>query len=342
MNDTWPRARGPALGTAIIRQCPEDFLVREQLGFCPSGAGEHCFLYLRKRNLTTFELRELIADVAAVSPVAIGYCGMKDRNAVTEQWFSIGLAGRTEPDWSRLEAGTGVELLAKGWHRRKLRRGVHQANKFSLVLRDLDADNQALEKRLQVVREEGVPNYFGEQRFGRNGSTLRQAREWMRRGRRVSRDRRSLYLSALRAWVFNGVLAQRVRQGDWNLVRPGDRCMLRGSRSHFGCDTVTEDIVSRAAAGDLSPGLPLWGQVSDDGGKLLTGMNEEARAVCEFLTEAGLTLAWRSTRLLPDDFSWQFCDDGSLHLGFDLVAGSYATALLAECLLYKNGAVREH
>ncbi|MCP4830441.1 MAG: tRNA pseudouridine(13) synthase TruD, partial [Proteobacteria bacterium] len=245
-------------------------------------------------------------------------------------------------DWSRLEAGTGVELLAKGWHRRKLRRGVHQANKFSLVLRDLDANNSALEKRLRAVREEGVPNYFGEQRFGRNGSTLRQAREWMRRGRRVSRDRRSLYLSALRAWVFNGVLAERVRQGDWNLVRPGDRCMLRGSRSHFGCDTVTEDIVSRAAAGDLSPGLPLWGQVSDDGGKLLTGMNEEARAVCEFLTEAGLTLAWRSTRLLPDDFSWQFCDDGSLHLGFDLVAGGYATALLAECLLYKNGAVKEH
>lgn len=329
------------LGTATIRDCPEDFRVREQLGFSLSGDGEHCFLYLRKRNLTTPELRELIADIAFVSPRAIGYCGMKDRNAVTEQWFSVGLAGQSEPDWSQLEREAEVELLAKGRHRRKLRRGVHEANQFALVLRNLDADDQALQQRLLLIREEGVPNYFGEQRFGRSGSTLRQARAWMRRRRRVSRDRRSLYLSALRGWVFNELLSQRVREGDWDRVRPGDRCMLRGSRSHFRCDTVTEDIVSRAAVGDLSPGLPLWGQANGKEGLPQVAMDDDVRAVSEFLLSAGLTLAWRSTRLLPDDFSWQFCDDGTLQLDFALTAGSYATALLAECLHCTNGAARQ-
>jgi tRNA pseudouridine13 synthase len=337
----WPRAWVFAPGSALIRCRPEDFQVTEQLGFELSGEGEHCFLYLQKRQLNSMELLQRLSTLCGVAPGSIGFSGMKDRNAVTRQWFSVGLAGRAEPDWHALESPGDVRVLEVGRHRRKLRRGVHRANRFTLLLRELKGERSALEARLQKLREDGVPNYFGEQRFGRNGSTMEQAQRWMRSGRRVSRDKRSLYLSALRAFVFNQLLAQRVQNGDWNAIQPGDVCMLRGTRSFFTCDEVSEDIRARATGGDLHPGLPLWGCGLGRTSPMLSALEgaslEECRDICEFLETFGLDLAWRSARLLPNDFCWRFCDDGTLQLDFSLGAGSYATALIAEFVQYKEG-----
>jgi tRNA pseudouridine13 synthase len=337
----WPRAWGSAPGSALIRCRPEDFQVTEQLGFELSGEGEHCFLYLQKRQLNSMELLQRLSALCGVAPGSIGFSGLKDRNAVTRQWFSVGLAGLAEPDWHTLESQGDVQVLKVGRHRRKLRRGVHRANRFTLLLRELNGERAELEARLQKLRKEGVPNYFGEQRFGRNGSTMEQARRWMRSGRRVSRDKRSLYLSALRAFVFNQLLAQRVQNGDWNAIQPGDVCMLRGTRSFFTCDEVSEDILARATGGDLHPGLPLWGcgldRTKSVSGALAGASLKEFRDICEFLEAFGLDLAWRSARLLPDDFQWRFCDDGTLQLDFALGAGSYATALLAEFVQYREG-----
>jgi tRNA pseudouridine13 synthase len=222
---------------------------------------------------------------------------------------------------------------------RKLRRGVHRANQFTLVLREVLGERAALEQRLQKLRDKGVPNYFGEQRFGRNGSTLEQARRWMRGGRRISRDKRSLYFSALRAYVFNQLLAARVETGDWNTVKPGDVCLLHGTRSFFICEDVSDDIRARADRADIHPGLPLWGRVPSSAGTMRSGQQAdclvECGDICNFLEESGLDLAWRPARMLPDDFCWQFCDDGTVQLDFSLGAGGYATALLAEFVHYK-------
>ena len=232
-------------------------------------------------------------------------------------------------------------MLEVSRHLRKLRRGVHRANHFTLVLRELIGDRVALEQRLQTLRDEGVPNYFGEQRFGRNGSTLEQAQRWMQSGRRISREKRSLYFSALRAYVFNRLLAVRVENGDWNKIRSGDVCLLNGTRSFFTCDELNDDICSRASRGDIHPGLPLWGRNQS---RAELGFNDlqmeclaQCHAICGFLEESGLDLAWRPARMMPDDFCWQFCDDGTLRLDFALGAGSYATALLAELVEYKEG-----
>ncbi|TGD76056.1 tRNA pseudouridine(13) synthase TruD [Mangrovimicrobium sediminis] len=322
------------MASALMRVQPEDFLVEEQLGFIPEGSGEHAFLHLEKRELTTPELAERLSTLAGVHPREIGYSGMKDRNAVTRQWFSVGLAGRPAPDWSALEAGGEVRVLEATWHRRKLKRGVHRGNRFTLRLRELEADSAALLARLELIARQGVPNYFGEQRFGRDDATLAQAQRWMREGgRRISRNRRSIYLSALRSSLFNHLLGQRVADGDWDRVRPGDVCMLAGTHSLFQCAQVDADIEARCARADLHPALPLWGRGSDR----LAAAAAPARAAlaeqsetCEFLERMGLELAWRATRLLADDFCWQFCDDGSLLLTFGLGAGGYATALLAE------------
>ena len=337
----WPRVGEEPSARALLRSRPEDFLVSEELGFEPAGEGEHVFLLLQKRNLNTLELVHRIARVSGAPDRDIGYSGLKDRNAVTRQWFSVRMAGRAEPVWSDLETSGEIRLLQAGRHRRKLRRGVHRANRFSLYLRELAGDRSALEQRLVEVQRDGVPNYFGEQRFGRGGSTLVQARQWVADGaRRIPRNRRSLYLSALRAWLFNSVLASRVSTGTWRSVLAGDVCVLQGTRSHFHCDSPDDDIRQRARRGDLHPALPLWGKGVRS--RALELAAEElasvagAPQICDFLERAGLELAWRPARVLADDFCWQFCDDGGLQLDFALGAGSYATALLAEFIRYHD------
>jgi tRNA pseudouridine13 synthase len=341
MTANWPRAWGPPAGTALIRCCPEDFRVSEQLGFELSGNGEHAFLYLQKRQLNSLDLLQRLSRFTGVAPRDIGLSGLKDRNAVTRQWFSIGMAGRPEPDWQVLAAEGDVQVLETGRHLRKLRRGVHRTNRFALVLRQLHGERASLESRLQQLRDQGVPNYFGEQRFGRNGSTLEQARRWMGSGRKISHAKRGLYFSALRAYLFNQLLAARVEAGTWNTVTPGDVCLLNGSRSFFTCSEVDQDTLSRVRSGDIHAGLPLWGRGKSDGGTERNAQHADQLAdcqdICDFLVHSGLDMAWRPARLLPDDFCWQFCDDGSLQVDFALGAGGYATALLAEFVQYKEG-----
>lgn len=335
MTAPWPRAAGDGVARAQVKSLPEDFRVYEQLGFEPGGAGEHVFLHLEKRLLNTQDLAQRISSLSGIHPRDISFSGMKDRQAVTRQWFSVRMAGRAEPDWQALSVPGEVAVLDVTRHQRKLKRGVHRANRFSLVLREVEGDRETIGQRLLQLRDGGAPNYFGEQRFGRDGATLAQARDWMARGgRRISRNRRSLYLSALRSLLFNQVLAARVREGTWNRIQSGDTCILHGSRSLFTCDTADAEIEARAASGDLHPGLPLWGRAGDDSPALARARAVLAseQASCDFLEREGLELGWRPARLLPDDFCWEFCDDGSLQLDFSLGAGSYATALLAELL----------
>jgi len=337
-----PRVAPDLSVKAAIRSVPEDFVVREQLGFEPDGAGEHVFLHLQKRGLNTQDLLQRVSSLSGVHLRDIGYSGLKDRHAVTSQWVSVRMAGRAEPDWQQLVVIDEVELLDCRRHSRKLKRGVHRSNRFELRLRELQGDSERLQERLQQIQQQGVPNYFGEQRFGHGGATLMQARHWQQRGaRKLSHSKRGLLLSAMRGHLFNLLLARRVEEGSWNRLLPGDVCMLHGSRSLFPCTTVDAELAARALAGDVHPGLPLWGR-----GEVLQGEVQLSRqaavlvpeeALCRFLEEAGLSLAYRPARLLADDFSWRFCDDGALQLGFSLPPGSYATAVLAELVDYREG-----
>ncbi|RLQ22772.1 tRNA pseudouridine(13) synthase TruD [Seongchinamella sediminis] len=339
MSEPWPCALGGPVASGRLRSVAGDFRVDEELGFEPDGDGEHVFLRLEKTGLNTSDLAQRIASLSGIHLRDISFSGMKDRNAVTRQWFSVRMAGRAEPDWTELAASGDVAVLQVSRHRRKLKRGVHRANRFRLVLRELTGDRGAIEQRLSAIRAQGAPNYFGEQRFGRGGANLVQALRWIDSGgRRLSRNKRSLYLSVLRAQLFNLLLADRVRTGDWNRVLAGDSCILAGTRSQFFCPEPDADIARRCAAADLHPALPLWGR----GIEQLAGDAQQRRSlavadfcgVADFLLAQGLDLDWRASRLVPDDFCWQFCDHGSLQLEFRLGAGSFATALLGECFRY--------
>lgn len=340
MTGTWPSVAGEVSCTAVIRQRPEDFQVREELGFEPSGAGEHAFLFLEKQLLNTGDLVQRVSQVSGVAPQHIGFSGMKDRNALTQQWLSVGLAGAPDPRWQQLEESGDIRVLRVERHAKKLKRGVHRRNHFQLTLRELAGDRAQIEAALGTVRRQGVPNYFGEQRFGRAGSTLQQARRAIETRRKLSRKQRSLYYSAMRGYLFNQLLAVRVVNGTWNQVRTGDACLLSGTRSVFTCEEADTTMQARVASGDVHPALPLWGtgqmKVQGAAWSAQKGVLAEESAMCDYLDRAGLTLSWRATRLQPSDFCWQFCDDGSLQLGFALDAGGYATALLAELVHWGN------
>ncbi|MEH6586052.1 MAG: tRNA pseudouridine(13) synthase TruD [Halioglobus sp.] len=339
MTTSWSTAAGEPVATGNLRSTPEDFRVYEDLGFEPEGEGEHVFLHLEKREVNTNDLAQRLSSLSGIHLKDISFSGMKDRNAVTRQWFSVRMAGKIEPRWQSLAEHGDVQVLDIQRHRRKLKRGVHRGNRFVLVLRELAGERDVIEARLQSIRDQGAPNYFGEQRFGRAGSNLVQARSWMATGgRRISRNKRSLYLSVLRSQLFNSLLADRVNAGDWNQVLPGDTCILRGTRSQFVCEQPDDEISRRCATGDLHPALPLWGKGIDQStpgpaDRWAMVLAKQAD-IGDFLIAEGLELGWRPSRLIPDDFCWQFCDDGSLQLEFRLSAGNYATALLAEFVRY--------
>ena len=166
----WP----PVVDGARYRVRPEDFRVVEVLGFEPSGDGPHRLLRVEKRGCNTGWVAGQLARQLGVRGADVGYSGLKDRNAVTEQWFSVPASGpgRLDPD---ALAAAGIVVLADRPHGRKLRRGVHRANEFRLVLRDVRGDRTTIDDRLAAIAREGVPNAFGPQRFGRGGRNLELA-----------------------------------------------------------------------------------------------------------------------------------------------------------------------
>lgn len=329
-----PRAAGAAVLEARIRTTPEDFFVEELPGFEPSGSGEHLLLTVEKRGMNTAFAARRIAQWAGVGEMAIGYAGMKDRHAVTRQRFSVHLPKRVAPDIDALQDDE-LRVIDHQWHARKLPRGALAGNRFVLALREVHGGREAIEARLRAIAAHGVPNYFGEQRFGREGDNVANALA-MFAGRRVRREQRGMLLSAARSELFNRVLAARVAAGTWDRPLDGEVWMLDGSRSVFGPEPFNDTLAERLAAFDIHPSGPLWGRGelrSCDAAaevELAALAGEEAGALRLGLEAAGLSQERRGLRLRPTDLAWRWLDDGALELAFALPAGAYATVVLAE------------
>lgn len=322
---------GPPL-SARLRVAPEDFQVEEILGYEPDGAGEHVMLWVQKRGINTDWLARELARFAGVAPLAVGYAGLKDRHALTRQFFTVQLAGRSDPDWSRFP-DPDVQVLSARRHSRKLKRGALRGNRFVLTLREARGDRHAAEQVLEQLRDRGVPNYFGEQRFGREGGNLAQARS-MFGGRRVDRQRRSLLLSAARSHIFNVVLAARVEQRAWDLPLDGEIWSLAGSRSWFGPELFDDKLRERLARGDIHPSGPLWGRGAPPTRDAAARIEEVAAAANNDLAAgvvgAGMDQDRRALRLLPGSLEWRWVEPDALELSFELPAGAYATVVVRE------------
>lgn len=328
----WPRALGEPRSRALIRQAPADFQVSEHMGRELTGGGEHFWVRVRKECWNTAEVAAWLAERAGVARRAVGHSGLKDRHAITEQWFSIHLPGR--PDPVLRPAPEGLQVLESGRHHRKLNRGTHAANEFRLVLRQVRGDTADLEARLETVRLQGVPNYFGVQRFGRDQGNWLRGRAWLRGEGEAPRKRgpRGLWLSAVRSWLFNEVLAERVRQRCWDRPLSGDVLQPEGSRGLF-VEPDEPQAQRRVRIGEVHPTAPLPGRGGMASSRACRELEERVlaqwSAEIEGLRSAGVDAARRATRLPVAGLSWQWRDN-VLRLAFSLPAGAFATSVLEE------------
>lgn len=339
------RALGVPVATARFRCEPGDFRVDEQIDVPEHATGAHWWLRITKTGMNTKDVVRVLAEVGSAKPRQVGYAGLKDRHAVTTQWFSLPLE-HVDPDSLAEHLPAALELLEWKRARHAIRRGGLRGNRFRIRLRQVDGDRDELAARLERIKS-GVPNYFGEQRFGRGGENLSRARRlFAGELTRVPRFERGLYLSAARSWLFNGVLAERVRRGDWNRLLPGEAVMLDGSRSRFLLQRETLDdaqalaeIQARLARFDIHPSGPLPGLGEPAAGDECLALEDAVLArepeLLAGLEDWRLKAERRALRVVPGELEWDWEASGdgvNLVLAFSLPPGAYATTVLRELM----------
>jgi len=335
----WPHSLGTPESSGIIRSSPEDFVVHEIPRVIPEGEGSHLWLWVEKRSANTDWVARELARLAGCPQRDVGYAGLKDRHAITRQWFSIPLK-ESGADMSRPEefSGAGIEgvkILERCRHGRKLKRGTLNGNRFRLTIRQLLGDAKVLEHRLAKIGEFGVPNYFGPQRFGHAGRNVQQGLDLLQKKVALKRHKKSIYLSAIRSFLFNHVLAERVRRASWNTILNGELAMLDGTQSVFSCEKPDEEIEERCRRLDIHPSGPMPGdsgtQASGEAFKLEQDILQTWPEFIAVLVSQRVKASRRALRLCPEELEWSVSDD-CLELTFSLPPGTYATVVLRELL----------
>lgn len=318
----------PGLG-GRLRVEPEDFVVREIPSYEPCGEGEHLYLEVTKRDLTTPALAEDLARALGIHPGEVAYAGMKDRRAVTTQRFSIPALVDPTP---LLDLPHEVRVL--GLHTNKLRRGHQAGNRFRIRVRDADADwRPRAEAILEALRSRGWANFYGPQRFGRDGQNARAGEQGVRTGRMFGPIwRRWLMISAFQSELFNKYLATRLAEGLFATVLEGDICG-RLPRGGVFLSTDPQADQPRVEAFEISPMGPIFGHKMMAAGGVARA-REEA-----LLAETGISLvdfkrvkaegSRRRFRLPVSDLRLSE-EEGDPVFEFELPSGSYATVLLDE------------
>lgn len=332
----WPYVYGAPKSTAIFKLIPEDFHVNELFEGEFSGQGEHIILKIEKRGVTTEDVVKSLARLVNKPAKMISYAGLKDRQALTTQWLSIHAPGEEIEGVGTLEA-PGWHVLEHTRHNKKLRPGYLSGNQFMVRLKDV-SDVDDLVKRIELIKDCGVPNYFGEQRFGREAGNLLKAEETLIQGRKV-KDRflKGIYFSAARSWIFNLILAKRVSEGTWNTPLSGDVMQLRGTKSIFTNEGIKDELVQRIKEKDISPASPLPGKgkpmAQEDALTLINEVYKEWMPWIQGLEKHGLEEAWRANILHIDQMDYVI-DGKTVELTFTLPPGSYATVVLRELVNY--------
>ena len=326
----------PPKQTALLKAECADFVVKEQLGYDMSGDGEFVAVKVRKTDCNTLFVGEQLAKFAGISARNMSYAGLKDRKAVTEQWFSLQMPGQPTPDFSQFSL-EGVEILDVTRHQRKIRIGSLQGNHFEILLRNAEETDE-LKERLDFLAKNGFPNYFTEQRFGRDGNNLTQALRWANGEIKVKdRNKRSFYLSAARSEIFNLIVSKRLELNLAQQILVGDVLQLNGSHSWFVVDE-SEDLAQlqqRLAQQDVLLTAPLIGEEEKSAVNFENEIFSQHQALFALMRQERMKAARRPILMQPQQFQWQFEPNG-LRLQFALPSGSYATALIRELVNVEN------
>lgn len=320
----------------IFRSTPEDFVVTEVPAYEPAGHGDHVFVWFEKRGLTTPDAVRDLATHAGAKVSDCSWAGLKDRHAVTRQWASIyGIV----PEAIAEVRTEGLTVLRVARHPKKLRTGHLRGNRFELRVRETPTDRfDDVRRVLDVIGRTGLPNYFGEQRFGRQGQNVERANDWIVRGGRAptSRFQRKLLLSVWQAALFNRHVASRMRDQGLGQVVQGDLMKKEDTGGLFTADDPVE-AQQRADRWEISATGPMFGAK-------MRWPNGEARTLEQALLDstgvdetrlralarqgAGTR---RVVRVRPAQIELR-TEGEALWLGFTLPKGSYATVVLQEIL----------
>lgn len=335
MPERWPTLLDPPTVAGTIRKEPSDFQVEEIPAYLPGGKGSHLFLLVEKKLRTTDEVVRALAKQLRIPAGQIGCAGLKDRVAVTRQWLSVPAAARSRLDSFRLE---GVSILEADLHTNKLKTGHLKGNRFRIKIADLQPrDGEEIARRCAILREKGIPNYFGHQRFGRDGRNEIAGRDFLA-GQPARHDKRTmrLLLSAVQSGLFNDVLARRISTGMFQQALLGDLMIKADTGGRFLCEDTLVDQ-PRMDAGEIHPSGPIFGP------KMQAAEGEPGDMEREVLNSSGLTDesfarfpkltrgTRRSLRLMPKEFLAEPAGD-CLRLSFTLTSGGYATSVIREMI----------
>lgn len=315
-----------------FRVKPEDFIVDEQMAIDLSGKGEHLWLKVKKTGANTDWVAKQLAQSAGIPAKDAGYAGLKDRHAVTTQWFSLQLPGMADPDFADLPGE--IEILDSQRHDKKLKRGALSSNRFILVLREVSGDTEKAADISRQISTQGIPNYFGAQRFGHNHGNLHKAERWFNgEFKPKQRNQRSLYLSAARSWIFNHVLSQRIEQDNWNQYLEGDVFMFDGGNGWF-TDDGSDDISQRLINMNIHPSGVMWGRgelpSQQAYAELEQAIANQFPIFCQGLEKQGLKQERRALRINTGSIHFEVLDHTAIQLEFELPPGAYATTLLEQ------------
>jgi tRNA pseudouridine13 synthase len=338
----------------VLKRLPEDFIVDEVPAYLPSGEGEHIYVQIEKRGLSTPQVVEHLRAAFRLPPSAVGYAGLKDAQAVSRQWLSLHSHGDLP-----LQAAErpGLRVLATSRHGNKLRRGHLRGNRFEILVRNARRESDVA-ATLEFIARWGFPNYYGEQRYGRDGMNAERGKALLlggqvpggrvpsgKTGGGAHNDRQRFAINAYQSALFDELVAQRLRSlGNLHTLVNGDLPVLHGNGAAFHVSTLTlEATQPRADAGEISPSAPLFGYRVE----LAAGQpGEWERAVLqrEGLTPESFRLRSkgespggerRAVRAIPAELEhdWFAEPDGpALRLRFTLPPGAYATSLLREVM----------
>ena len=368
-----PQPAQPPLKQATYKAHATDFVVNEILPLDFTGEGEHLWLHIEKLGMNTAYLAKLLSEWADIPLRDVGYSGLKDRHALTTQWFSLRIPKKQLPESEFAPVDIGVNesvtILSQQWHNKKLNRATHRANQFIITLRDIQfadlgitaseqdlssekSNKDAVEQYLAHISTTGVPNYFGPQRFGRNGNNVREALSLFARPapesrpqpkkskrKQAPREQNSMELSAARSLIFNEILAARVRDGSWNTGLAGEVFNLDGSGSIFASAAIDDTLQARLASADIHPTAVLWGvgndKVSGPAAAIendIVQKNPLLHQLATGLEKRDIKAQRRALRLPIEELSWEWQDTDdelTLVLSFTLTTGSFATSVLS-------------
>ncbi|WDE00053.1 tRNA pseudouridine(13) synthase TruD [Thalassomonas actiniarum] len=328
---------GKPQSSGELRTQMSDFKVFEQLPFAPCGEGEHLYIHIRKTGANTVYVARQLAKYFKVKEALVSYAGLKDRFAVTEQWFGVHVPGKQVYDLSDLVID-GVEVLAYARHNKKLKTGALTGNRFEITLRNV-TNIESLKQKWQQIIAQGVPNYFGEQRFGIDGGNIARAGELFAGTKVKDKKKRGIYLSAARSYLFNQAVSQRIEDNTFDVLAPGDVCMLAGTQSVFLAEEIDELLKGRLRDKDIDITAPMWGAGELKTTGAVLAFEQELMAqhpdFCQGLAKFGLKQERRRIRLNVAGTDISTGQD-SVTLTFSLPSGCYATTILRELVDYTD------